>query len=219
MPFDALHAVRATAVSTLTAALFAVTPAVHASVVYDNLASSQDGSDPLYSYGPLANSLRTGAAVPASLTSVQALLRSGSSSVVGDFNLSLRADAGNAPGAELVSLGGRSSADVSTTGFAAYRFSPLAPFVLAANTTYWIEMVAAAPDAIEWSWSNDVTARGVAGQFNYSAALGTNANSSFGPYQMAVDVALIPEPGSMALIFTGLALVTTMSTRRRRSDR
>lgn len=217
MPF-ALHRTppRTIAVVTLTAILYTAAPAVHASFVYDNLASSRDGSDPLFSYGPLANSFTTGAVVPALLTSVQALLRSGSSNVVGDFTLSLRADAGNAPGAELVALGSWSAADVSTATFGAYRFMPVTSYVLAANTTYWIEMVASAPDAIEWSWSNDLTARGVGGQFNYSAALGTNANSSFGPYQMAVDVALIPEPASMALIFTGLALLTTMSTRRRR---
>ena len=219
MPFDLLQTVRVAAPTMLAAFLFTTPPAVRAGVVYDNLASSQDGSDPLYGYGPLADSFTTGAAVPVVLSSVQALLRNGSTSVVGDFTLSLRADADNAPGAELLSLGSRSSADVSTSSFGAYRFAPVTSFVLAANTTYWIEMLASTPDAIEWSWSNDLTAPGVAGQSSFSAALGSSANSVFGPYQMAVEVALVPEPGTVALLFTGLALGMTMTTRRRRRDR
>ncbi len=70
---------------------------------------------------------------------------------------------------------------MSTAAFTAYDFAPATTFLLAANTTYWIEIEATSPNAIEWSWSGDLAATGVAGQSNYSALLGTNANSSMAP--------------------------------------
>jgi hypothetical protein len=205
-------AVSAAAVAVLCATAM---PAANASVVYDNLGSSQDGSDPIFGFGPLANSFTTGSNINGYvLNSFKALLKSGSASIVGDIEVTLHSNSGNAPGAELVSLGTLSSADVDTGAFGVYGFSPLASFVLAANTTYWLEIAAETANAIEWAWSNDLLGTGVAGQFNYSAALGTNANSAFGPYQMAVDVSQIPEPASLALLSLALGLMVATSRRR-----
>jgi len=187
----------------------------NAATVYDNLGSSQDGSDPVFGYGPLANSFMTHAGA-GFLTGFQALLKNGSSSVAGDIQVSLHANSANAPGAALISLGSLSSASVSTAAFAAYAFAPVTTFLLSANTMYWLEIEASTPNAIEWSWSNDLLAPGVAGQLNYSAALGTNANSSFGPYQMSVTVAAVPEPSLMVLTSLGLGLTMVLSSRRRR---
>ena len=197
-----------------TAALALSAIAAQASPVYDNLGSPQVGSDPLFSYGPIANSFNTGANGSGVLTGVSALLANFSGAVNGDLRISLHADGANAPGAELVSLGSLSSADIALGGFAAYSFAPVSAFVLAANTTYWIEIASASANDVFWSWSDDLLALGVAGQANYSAALGFNQNSaSFGPYQMAVEV---PEPGSVALMTLGLMLVSANSLRRRR---
>jgi hypothetical protein len=187
----------------------AVMPAANASPIYDNLGSSRDGSDPIFGFGPLANSFTTDAA--GFLGGVTALLKNGSTSIVGDIQISLHANGANVPGAELASLGTISSADVATADFAEYSFAPLTSYLLAANTTYWIEIIALDPNALEWSWSNDLSATGVAGQSNYSAALGTNANSSFGPYQMAVSQ--VPEPESLALVFLGLGLLVVVKRR------
>lgn len=200
-------------VTTFTAA----TPSAHADTVYSNLASATDGADPLFSYGPLANSFTTGATAQY-LTGVSALLQNGSDSIVGDFGLSLRAETGSAPGATLVSLGSLSSGQVASAGFAAYAFAPVTSFLLAANTRYWVEIASLAPNAIEWAWSTDLAAQGVAGEYSHSAILGTNDNASFGAYQMAVSVAAVPEPGSVALLLAGLGAVGVLATRRRKAD-
>lgn len=203
-----LRAVAATAAFALCAIAAQATP------VYDNIGSSQAGSDPVYSYGPIANSFNTGANGSGWLTGVKALLSNGSASIVGDITVSLHADGVNAPGAELVSLGSLSSAAVAAGVFAAYGFTPISAYQLAANTTYWIEIASTSANDIFWSWSDDLLALGVAGQSNYSAVLGTNANSaSFGPYQMAVEV---PEPASLALVFMALTMLGLTTLRRKK---
>ena len=187
---------------------------VHAGAasLYDNLGSAQEGSDPVFSYGPLANSFTTGAQFGASLTGITALLKSGNASIVGDLRVSLHADSANGPGAELLSLGVLSSASIGTDAFARYSFTPSATFALAANTTYWVEIEAASPIAVEWAWSGDLTAPGVAGQSNYSTLFGTNLNSLQAPYQMAVTTA-VPEPASALLLALGLGAFTMLRRR------
>ena len=186
-----------------------------AATVYDNLASSQDGSDPVLSYGPLADSFMTGANAAQVLSGIQAMLKNDGPDVVGSIHVGLHADSGNAPGAELVSLGDLSSAGIASAAFAPHDFTPIAPFTLAQNTKYWVQIDAVTPNAVSWSWSNDATALGVAGQSNHSATLGTSPNSSFGPYQMSVTVAAVPEPDGLILAAAGLGCVGASRLRRR----
>lgn len=198
----------------LAAALAAALPAAHADTLFDNLAASRDGADPLLSYGPLADSFRTGAQADVVLTRVTALLKNDSADVVGDLRVTLRADGVSGPGALLASLGTLSSAAVSTANFAAYAFTPSTRIALAADTTYWIAIEAVGPNAVEWSWSGDLSGTGVAGGANYNGLFGVSPNTAFAPYQLSVAVQAVPEPATLALMLGGLGLVAAARRRR-----
>jgi hypothetical protein len=189
----------------LAAALAAALPAAHAATLFDNLGASQDGNDPLQSYGPLADSFNTGTQNGLLLTQVTLLLKSGNADVVGDLRATLHADSASGPGTWLATLGTLSSAAVSTASFAAYSFKPAAGIALAANTTYWVQLEAVSPNAVAWSWSQDLSGTGVAGGANYNALFGVSPNTAFAPYQLSV--AVVPEPASLALMLGGLGLV------------
>lgn len=197
----------------LLAAIVAAMPAAHADTRFNNLTASRDGADPLLSYGPLADSFSTGAQAGLVLTQVTALLKNDSADIVGDLRVSLHADSAAGPGALLATLGTLSSASVATGDFAAYTFAPAGGVKLNANTTYWVEISAASPNAIEWSWSQDLSGTGVAGGSNYNALFGVSANTAFAPYQMSVAVA-VPEPATAALMLGGVGLLAAARRRK-----
>lgn len=200
----------------LAATLAATMTAAHADTIFDNLGGSRDGSDPLQSYGPLADSFRTGVQGDFVLTQVTALLKSGSADLVGDLRVTLHADSAAGPGSLLATVGTLSSAAVSTADFAAYTFLPSSSIQLAANTTYWIEIEAVSPVAIEWSWSQDLSGTGVASGSNYNGLLGSSPNTAFAPYQMSVAVQAVPEPASLALMLGGVGFLLASRTRQKR---
>lgn len=205
----------ATALLAAAAFMAVAMPSAHAGLIYDNLGSTQAGADPVQSYGPLANSFNTGSNAGL-LAGITALLKSGSDQLIGNVQVKLLADNGMTPGNELVSLGSLLSSSVSTAAFASYSFMPVTAFNLAANTTYWVQIKAAQPVDIEWSWSTDLTALGVSGQASYSKELGVLPNASAGPYQMSVSIAAVPEPTSAALVLVGAALIGGAARRSRR---
>jgi hypothetical protein len=196
----------ARAAAPLLAIALLAAPAAHAATVFDNTAAAQDGADPIQSYGPLAISFSTGANA-GSLGSVAAVLKSDSADLNGALDLVLLADAGNAPGAAIATLATLPVTSIGTDAFSLYGFGTLASTALAADTTYWIELVADGGAAVEWSWSDDLSGTGVAGQSSYSQEFGVLANSDGGPYQAAITVSSVPEPTSALLLALGLGAV------------
>ena len=197
---------RQAAVSAGACLCFAMALPAQATVVYNNIDAVQSGSDAVYGTGPLANSFNTGT-YGGTLNSIQALLMNLGPDLSSNLQVSLLSSNSGAPGSLLATFDGLSSSTISSSGFGSYRFSLASGYSLAANTTYWIEIAAADPNAVQWSYSSDLSALGVAGESSYSAAFGVSPNDTaalagFGPYQMAVE---LPEPGSLALIGLGLA--------------
>ena len=205
---------RSLLIAAIVAAMSVAPAAAHAATLFDNLAASRDGADPLLSFGPLADSFSTGAQAGLVLTQVTALLKSDNAAVVGDLRVSLHADGATGPGALIATLGTLSSAAVATADFAAYTFKPVAGVQLAAHTTYWVQLEAVGANAVEWSWSQDLSGPGVVGGANYSATLGLSANTAAAPYQLSVAVQAVPEPASAALMLGGAGLLAAARRRK-----
>lgn len=212
MNIDLFSRARALAPLLLVAAALAA-PAAGATTVFDDTASPQDGADPILSYGPLAISFDSGTA-GGTLSDVAAVLRSDSASLVGTLELKLVADNAGTPGTTLATLATLSSASISTSSFGLYDFGTLSSASLSANTTYWLEIVADGPAAVEWSWSNDLGGTGVAGQSSYSQELGVLANADGGPYQASITVSAVPEPATGLMLALGLGVLGSRSRRR-----
>ncbi len=200
MNFDMQKLPPVAAAAAIAAALVAGAPqAANAVVAYDNLGSSRDGSDPVFGVGPLAASFSS--ASGGALSSVRLLLTNGNSaSDPGSIDVRLMADNSSAPGVMLADFGTLADKSI-TTSPAQYALSLAAPVLLAADTRYWIELVSSAfPSAVEWSWSLDQGAPGVAGQLVFGQSFGVLPNDG-GAYQMSV---LVSEPGTVALLAGGL---------------
>ena len=176
-----------------------------ADVLYDNLAATSNGSDPIGSeWGPLADSFSTGASSFdfASLT----VLLDGTSST-GTITAYLLADSSTSPGAVLDTIG-----EISETGLDATptEYTLDTSIALNPDTRYWIELTSTDNDA-SWSYSYDVSGPGVASEYlsNYQ---GTGSPIVFdndapipdgGPYQMEVSgtsLASVPEPSTISLL-------------------
>lgn len=176
--------------------------ATHAGdIPYNNIGATPTGDDPISSFGPLADSFNSGPTA-LNLTSVLVLLAGSTDSTGGVTMELLSSNSGPTPGSVLDVIGTIAS-PVAATG--EYAFTPSSTITLAANKTYWIELLAPGTDATQWFWSLDTSGPGVAGQF-YSNFNGVFPNTN-GPYQMEVSgtaTTATPEPSSLLLFGTSL---------------
>jgi hypothetical protein len=213
---------------------------VHASVLYNNLPnppSSILGNFPIGSTtgaGPEGDSFSTGAS-PTSLTDVVLALQGVHDS--DSFAVSLYSDNHTvcAPGPTctggpltlLDTIASVSDNSIPTT-LTDVNFALTTPYALAANTRYWIIASSTSNSGTLWSYTEDLSGTGVAGEFNidylsvpppipipntndYSTypdcangTLGPSGEDSCTPFQM--EVITTPEPGTLGLGFAGLGL-------------
>lgn len=193
-------------------ASFVVASGARADELFNNLGNAGVSSDPTGSdWGPLADSFSTGSS-PFDFTSLTVIL-SGTAST-GSTTAYLLSDSSTTPGAILEEIGTISETGLSNTPT---DFSLSTSFILAPNTTYWIELTSADNNTL-WQWTLDPSGVGTAGQSIASFQGGDDwavFSEINGPYQMAVEGKTVPEPSSLYLLVGGLLAMCFVGFRRR----
>lgn len=182
--------------------------AVNAGVIYDNLSVGMSAVDYAAMDGPLYNSFSAGAS-QSELTDVKMLL-GGNPNSSASFTVNLLSDSAKSPGSVLTTLGTVSDGSL-TSGAQSVDFTLAVPFILAADTRYWIEL-SGPTSSVGWSYGSSNGGTGTGGEYwayNPSGVLTVSQNSSVNtPYQMQVTTAAVPEPGTFALGAIGIAVLT-----------
>jgi hypothetical protein len=200
--------------SAIGAILFGAVFAAHATTLYNNLPATSNGSSIVINVGPLADSFSTGGSSVV-LNSVTLDLLAGTPSDGGSLTVTLKSDNGTSPGSTLETIGTLQDSAL-TTSLADYSLTT--DFALSASTRYWIELSSANPaSSAAWSWSNDISGPGVAGEY-YMIAGGIHSNTG-GPYQMDVEASggspsPVPEPSTLLLLGSGLMTLAAPLRRR-----
>ncbi len=150
-------------------------------VVFDDTQGSVDG-DGLLAGHVVAQSFSTQVG-GASLSDVTLWLDDTGPTDTGSIVVSLRADAGGAPGASVATLG---TIDVASLGpvDAPVDLVVAAGVTLSPATRYWVELDTTGGAQVSWGWTNDTSGPGVAGES--FAVDGTVLPDSDGPMLMAV---------------------------------
>jgi hypothetical protein len=200
--------------------------AAAAFAAYDSTANGNFGVFGLLSGGTYMESFSTGTD-PVELTSVTAVFNKYANDS-GTTTALLLADAGNAPGALLSTIGTVDNGTLAN-GSVAATFTPASPYLLAANTRYWVQMTEPTQPGgagMGWAWSFHTGGTGVAGEYaDFNGSV--RPTSSFGTYLMRVEVdtptpppvTSSPAPAGLVLGATGIAsLLGYGGLRRRRTN-
>ncbi|MGD0060576.1 MAG: VPDSG-CTERM sorting domain-containing protein [Verrucomicrobiia bacterium] len=190
--------------------------------IYNNLAATSSGIDPVGSFGPLYDSFTSASSVQA-ITGLELALYGPTVSVgpsltalngVGPATITvgLYSDSSTTPGALIATLGTISDASISA-GISDYTVSLLTDPVLAASTRYWIGL-SDTGTTTEWSYSSDLSGTGVSGQY-FANVNGVFPNTD-SPYQMLLTTAAaaVPDAGSTAYLL-GLGVAGLVVLRRK----
>ena len=190
-----------------------------AGIIYDNISAStgatSGGSADISSasHGPLADSFSTGAGSSV-LTDLKLLIAAATPTDGGSFVVLLLSDSSTSPGSVLTTLQTVSDSSLTTTlGTVAFTLST--PYLLAANTRYWIELSGSSTSGV-WSFTATNVGIGVANEYNYYAG-SVSANSAFTPYQMTVTTSAVPEPSGLGLCAIGIAALAIARRHRARA--
>jgi hypothetical protein len=182
--------------------VLALSCAAGATDLYNNLNSDSNGTDSVFSFGPLADSFSTG---NSSFTLVGIGLKLVDvGDPAGSFTIQLLSDNNISPGNPLYTIATVLDSSL-TNSLQDYFFNLETPQVLDPNTRYWIQLSSTDGSTAYWSWSVDQNGVGVQGE--YFANINGIFTNDNGPYQMQVSDQLlgIPEPGTLALLITGMA--------------
>ena len=174
-------------------------------VLYDSTEQASTGVDSIADLGPLYDSFSTGASSGALsylglLVGIPPTSGGGSAS---SFTVGLYADNDTAPGPLITDLG--TVSDSSLTGSVSLIDVVLtADPVLSSDTRYWIGL--SGTTAAYWAWTIDTSGPGVNGEY-YADVEGTFPTNPFGGYQIEVEINSTPEPSTLFLGASALALV------------
>jgi hypothetical protein len=208
----------------------------HADTLYNNLANAPStilGTLPIGPAGPEGDSFSTGTS-SFSLTNVTLALQGVQDSE--SFTISLFSDNDTTCAAGPACTGGPLSllytiATVSdnslSTSLTNDVFNLATAQTLAADTTYWIVASSSNGSGVLWSYTEDLSGTGIAGNFNYDAyglvpnspitaeypncaySKSSGTEDQCTPFQMAVSGTAMPEPSSSELL--GIGLIALLS--------
>ena len=204
--------VKICAASAVLVGAYLISATGNATVLYNNLGASSEGTDTASGFGPLYDSFSTGGAV--TLTDISLLLNASDPADGGTFTISLYNDSSTSPGSFIGSSTFNDFLLSSSLGV----FSEATSFSLSADTRYWIGL--SSTGTTDWSFSADISGPGVAGEF-FANQDGVFPNSE-APYQMELTgstSSVVPEPSTwamMAIGFAGLGFLGFRSAKQRR---
>ena len=198
---------------------------VHAdTVIYNSLTSGgggnygiTDGNGSSYAEsGPLADSFSTGS-VGFYLTDVQVRLIEFGTIGNGSSDVELYSDSATSPGTLLTTIGTLADTQL-TSGLTVYSFTLSTPYLLAANTRYWIG-VSADPtngSVAAWGSSDNDTDPGVYGQYIAYAGSIYSTGGGNGSWNMELSGNAVPEPSAMVSALLGVVCVAGYAACRKR---
>ncbi|MEA3188346.1 MAG: hypothetical protein QOD99_2176 [Chthoniobacter sp.] len=180
-----------------------------------NLTQTNSGSGTNVTYqsgfgADMAEAFTTGASA-ATLNSITVRMLTASGG--GGFSVQLYSNVGDSPGTSLITLSGNTNP--ATAGDYTYTGS----FALAPSATYWVfeTVTQSAPNKVyTWSETASNSETGISGwtirdgfkdRSQNNGVPGAWFNDVGSPFQLSVDVTVVPEPGTWAMVLGGIGML------------